>query len=92
MSDTLSHVQFVSEVKFGDDGLVPVIAQSVATGEVLMFAWMNREALARTVESGQVYIGRARARSCGTRVKSRAIFKQCTKSDSTVTKTWCCSR
>lgn len=38
--------------KFGPDGLIPAIATDVATGEVLMFAWMNAEALARTIQTG----------------------------------------
>ena len=44
-------------------GLVPAIAQDAATGEVLMFAWMNRESLALTAESGcAVYWSRSRGR------------------------------
>ncbi|MBP9182892.1 MAG: phosphoribosyl-AMP cyclohydrolase [Fuscovulum sp.] len=42
-------------------GLIPCIAQDHATGEVLMLAWMNAEAVARTLESGQVtYWSRSR--------------------------------
>ncbi len=37
--------------KFGADGLIPCIAQDAATGEVLMFAFMNAESLARTLET-----------------------------------------
>lgn len=45
------------------EGLIPVIAQDAASGKVLMFAWMNREALARTVAAGEaVYWSRSRAR------------------------------
>ena len=44
MTDHLTHSAFVSAVKFDDDGLVPAVAQSKETGEVLMLAWMNREA------------------------------------------------
>ena len=48
-------------VKFDADGLVPAIAQQVDTGEVLMVAWMNREALAETVATGRVcYWSRSR--------------------------------
>ena len=43
------------EVVFGPEGLVPCIAQDSLTGEVLMLAWMNREALDRTVETGEVH-------------------------------------
>ena len=45
------------------NGLVPVITQEAGSGDVLMFAWMNREALARTVALGQaVYFSRSRQR------------------------------
>jgi phosphoribosyl-AMP cyclohydrolase len=42
---------YLDTVKWNGDGLVPAIAQDAATGEVLMLAWMNREALARTVQT-----------------------------------------
>ncbi len=52
---------WLNKVKWSDDGLVPVIAQDAATGTVLMFAWMNREALKLTVEGGEaVYWSRSR--------------------------------
>ena len=52
---------FVAAAKFDDRGLVPVIAQSHATGAVLMFAWMNRETLQTTLHSGEVtYWSRSR--------------------------------
>lgn len=48
-------------VTFNADGLVPAIAQQAATGEVLMMAWMNREALTETVTTGRVcYWSRSR--------------------------------
>jgi phosphoribosyl-AMP cyclohydrolase len=50
-------------VKFDADGLVPAIAQQHDTGEVLMLAWMNREALAETLATGRVcYWSRSRGR------------------------------
>lgn len=39
------------EITFSRDGLVPAIAQDADTGEVLMLAWMDREALRRTLET-----------------------------------------
>ena len=52
----------VDAVRWNADGLVPVIAQDVVTGDVLMLAWMNREALALTVEKRQaVYWSRSRS-------------------------------
>src|ERR1700753_248572 len=61
MTDHLSHAAFLAAVKFDDKGLVPVIAQSHATGQVLMFAWMNRQTLEETLASGHVtYWSRSR--------------------------------
>jgi phosphoribosyl-AMP cyclohydrolase len=61
MSETLSHAKFISEVTFNSDGLVAVIAQRHQTGEVLMFAWMNRETLQQTLTTGHVtYWSRSR--------------------------------
>lgn len=54
---------WLDEVKWTPEGLVPVIAQEAGTGEVLMFAWMNRESLLRTVETGEaVYWSRSRGK------------------------------
>ena len=56
-------MDWLDTVKWDDQGLVPVIAQEAASGDVLMFAWMNREALARTAELGEaVYWSRSRGR------------------------------
>lgn len=52
---------FLNEVNWSADGLVPAIAQDAATGDILMVAWMNREALALTVREGRaVYWSRSR--------------------------------
>ncbi len=52
---------WLSKVNWTHDGLVPVIAQDKDSGAVLMVAWMNRDALKRTVESGEaVYWSRSR--------------------------------
>jgi phosphoribosyl-ATP pyrophosphohydrolase/phosphoribosyl-AMP cyclohydrolase len=42
-------------IKFDDSGLVPAIVQDDATGEVLMLAYMNRESIAKTLESGETW-------------------------------------
>jgi phosphoribosyl-AMP cyclohydrolase len=48
-------------LSFNEQGLIPVIAQEAETGEVLMLAWANREALERTVAEGRmVYWSRSR--------------------------------
>ncbi|MHB9116964.1 MAG: phosphoribosyl-AMP cyclohydrolase [Burkholderiales bacterium] len=52
---------WLNKVHWTDEGLVPVIAQDADSGVVLMFAWMNREALKRTAEIGEaVYWSRSR--------------------------------
>ena len=54
-------MNWLDEIKWDADGLVPVIAQDYKTGKVLMFAWMNREALQLTNDSKQaVYWSRSR--------------------------------
>ncbi|WP_295625225.1 phosphoribosyl-AMP cyclohydrolase [uncultured Nitrosomonas sp.] len=52
---------WLSRINWSEDGLIPVIAQEVESGTVLMVAWMNREALKLTVEKGEaVYWSRSR--------------------------------
>ena len=52
---------WIDEVAWNADGLVPAVAQDAASGEVLMVAWMNRESLERTVATGEaVYWSRSR--------------------------------
>ncbi|VVE38756.1 Phosphoribosyl-AMP cyclohydrolase [Pandoraea communis] len=54
---------WLDKVSWDAQGLVPVIAQEVGSNDVLMFAWMSREALARTVQTGEaVYYSRSRKR------------------------------
>jgi len=43
------------ELKFNSQGLVPAIIQDIRTDEVLMMAWMNREAVERTLSTGRTY-------------------------------------
>lgn len=54
---------WLDKVAWDERGLVPAIAQDNATGEVLMFAWMNRDALRQTAELGRaVYWSRSRGK------------------------------
>ena len=56
-------MNWLDSIKWDAQGLVPVIAQENATGDVLMFAWMNREALQKTAELRRaVYFSRSRNR------------------------------
>ncbi len=53
----------MTEFSFNADGLIPVIAQQHDTGEVLMLAWMNREALHETLATGRLcYYSRSRGK------------------------------
>jgi phosphoribosyl-AMP cyclohydrolase len=57
-----SNTQLLDQVRWNSNGLVPAIAQDSTNGDILMLAWMNREALARTLEGGEaVYWSRSRA-------------------------------
>jgi phosphoribosyl-AMP cyclohydrolase len=54
---------WISELEWDAQGLIPAIAQDAESGDVLMFAWMNRDALLETVKTGEaVYFSRSRSR------------------------------
>lgn len=59
MTDAFSDV--LAAIRFDEDGLVPAVAQQEGSGEVLMMAWMNREAVIETLTTGRVcYWSRSR--------------------------------
>ena len=61
MAEYTAAMDWLDQIKWDEQGLVPVIAQERDTGDVLMFAWMNREALRLTAEKGEaVYWSRSR--------------------------------
>ncbi len=73
-----------AQLPWNQDGLLPVIAQQHTTGEVLMLAWMNAEALAETLQTGRVcYWSRSRQRlwrkgeSSGQTQYLRALYLDC---------------
>ena len=47
--------QWLEEIQWTQEGLVPAIAQDAASGRVVMFAWMNRESLRKTRETGEAH-------------------------------------
>ena len=54
---------WLDEIKWTEDGLVPAIAQEQGSGKVLMMAWMNRESLQLTVDEGRaIYWSRSRGK------------------------------
>ena len=71
-------------IKFDEKGLIPAIVQDADTGEVLMLAYMNEEALHRTLSSGEAWFySRSRKKlwhkgeTSGNRIKVRSIRKDC---------------
>ena len=66
MQDSPANVvqpDWLDEIQWTEDGLVPAIAQDANNGDILMMAWMNRESLRLTVEEGQaVYWSRSRGK------------------------------
>jgi phosphoribosyl-AMP cyclohydrolase len=56
-------MDWLERINWTSDGLVPAVTQDAATGRVLTLAWMNREALRKTVETGEAhYWSRSRAK------------------------------
>lgn len=75
---------WLDEIRWTDEGLIPVIAQQSDTGKILMFAWMNRESLQLTVTEGYaVYWSRSRNKlwrkgyESGHRQKITGVFIDC---------------
>jgi phosphoribosyl-AMP cyclohydrolase len=61
-SDVVVPSDLWDRVRFSADGLIPAIAQDVESREVLMMAWMDQEALRRTIAEGRVtYFSRSRS-------------------------------
>jgi phosphoribosyl-AMP cyclohydrolase len=57
----VSNDAWLNKVNWSEDGLVPAIAQDAENGDILMVAWMNRDALKQTVQLGEaVYWSRSR--------------------------------
>ena len=73
-----------NNLKFNEKGLIPAIAQDVDTGEVLMLGYMDKEALLRTLSSGEVWFySRSRqelwhkGETSGNRIIVSSIWKDC---------------
>ena len=63
MSDLDTALPWLDALKWDEHGMIPAIAQDAASGRVLMFAWMNRESLEASMQSGNaVYWSRSRQR------------------------------
>lgn len=81
---------WMAEVVFDENGLIPAIAQDAETGQILMVAWMSREALAETAATGRAVYWSRRASACGARAKSPAMPRTCTNCGWTATATSSC--
>ena len=75
---------WLNEIRWTTDGLIPVIAQNAHSGKILMFAWMNRESLALTVQEGYaIYWSRSRGKlwhkgeESGHKQKVMGLFMDC---------------
>ncbi|MDP3007726.1 MAG: phosphoribosyl-AMP cyclohydrolase [Methylococcales bacterium] len=78
------NINWLNEIRWTEEGLIPVIAQQHDSGKVVMFAWMNRESLDLTVQEGYaVYWSRSRGRlwrkgeESGHRQKVIGLFMDC---------------
>ena len=79
---------WLDEIHWNADGLVPAIAQDHETGRVLMMAWMNREALALTAsENRAIYWSRSRGKLWRKGEESDTC-RSCTNCVWTATPTW----
>jgi phosphoribosyl-AMP cyclohydrolase len=77
-------MKLTKNIKFNKDGLIPAIAQDADSGEVLMLAYMNAEALRRTLTSGEAWFySRSRkelwhkGETSGNIIKVRELWKDC---------------
>jgi phosphoribosyl-AMP cyclohydrolase len=77
-------MKLTKDIKFNKDGLIPAIAQDADTGEVLMLAYMNAEALRLTLASGEAWFySRSRrelwhkGETSGNIIKVREVWKDC---------------
>ena len=71
----ISVEDFIGNVRFNHDGLVPVIAQQFDSGEVLMMAWMNEEALKETIRTNRMCYYPDPGNNYGEKEKHPAIHK-----------------
>ena len=77
-------MRIIENLKFDEKGLIPAIAQDADTGEVLMLGYMDKEALRRTLSSGEVWFySRSRqelwhkGETSGNRLVVRELWKDC---------------
>lgn len=66
----------IENIKFDEKGLVPAIIQDVKSGQVLMMAYMNRESLAKTMETGRTWFYSRSRQQLWMKAKSQAIFRK----------------
>ena len=77
-------MSLTKDIKFDEKGLVPAVAQDADTGEVLMLAYVNEEALRRTLSTGEAWFYSRRRQelwhkgvTSGNRIKVQSVWKDC---------------
>ncbi len=85
--ETLTRDQFISTLKFDDQGLIPCIVQDVNDGAILMLGYMNTDSIKMTWEKQKVPFGAVPARFFGQRGKHPAIFWNWSRCIQTVMRT-----
>ena len=86
------NAEIASRLKRDTNGLFTAVAQERGTGKVLMVAWMDDIALARTLETRQATYYSRSAASTGSRARRRGTRSTCTRCGWTATATPCCWR
>ena len=66
---------FIDNLRFDQNGLIPAIAQDWVDGSILMMAWMNRESIIKTLESGDVHYWSRSRKELWHKGKRAVIFK-----------------
>ena len=82
----------LSELKFETNGLIPVVVQDAESGEVLMMAHMNREALQRTIDTGRAWYWSRSRQKLWMKGETSGHSSWCAPSWPTATAILCCSR
>ena len=62
---------WIENIRWNVDGLLPVIVQEVGTAKIIMFAWMNRETLEESIKQKKQFIGLVPETRCG--LKERVL-------------------
>ena len=68
-------MSYIDNLHFDQNGLIPAIAQDWVDGSILMMAWMNKESITKTLESGEVHYWVVQGKNFGTKAKQAGTFR-----------------